>query len=239
MNFERKPAAVSEKLNRIIRTDDYLNNQVSRARVNIIMDAKKALMLTGIELLLKGASSNDLYGRMIRLTGHGLFALGRAGLNNVIESELNRDWLRSAGDLERDGLTQTHLREVIVEFKMTKTVQFESIFAGKSSLPLFQAATDFFRSINKQRFERARVVRFTLGIACLIIAEHRYSLEKRTMREAIERNAAINLIAPNGDNRVDFLSLLDLFTEFHGRSTSDQDSVIESVKQFGSEQYKD
>lgn len=184
-------------------------------RVNKIMGANDALLNSGIELLKLGAFNNGLDGRTIRLTGHALFALARAGSTSFVDPDVNKEWLKAVDDMERDGLSQTLLRDKVIEFRETRNDQFKAIFSGKSSLPLFRAAIEFFRDVNKQRLERDRIVRFALCIACLVIAEERYSIfEKCSMREQIERNSALKLVTGNSVNYTDFESLITQFKTF-------------------------
>lgn len=170
--------------------------------------AANALLKTAIELLKKGDADNGLYGRMIRLTGQGLFALGRSGFGTLLEAEMNRDWLRASGDdLERDGLLQIQLRSKVIEFKNTKDKYFKSIFHGKSSLLLHKAAREFFRDYRSQQFERDRIVCMSLGLACLLLAENRYSSLNHSIQELLEQNSAVKEIIKTEEDLLNFSSL--------------------------------
>lgn len=177
------------------------------------MDAPTALLTTGIGLLEKGAHDIGMYGRMIRITGQALFALGRAGLDTFIEPELNQKWLKASGDLERDGLLQSPLRDLVVEFKHTKPEHFKAVFAGRSSLLLHKSARSFFREVRNKRHERDRIACISLGFACLILAEDRYSVETRSLQECIEQKSAASEIIRTPDDLINFMALTAEFID--------------------------
>lgn len=190
------------------------------------MNAATALLTTGIGLLDKGAHDIGMYGRMIRLTAQAMFALGRAGLDTFIEPEMNQQWLKASGDLERDGLFQTPLRDMVVEFKHTKPEHFNSIFMGKSTLLLYKSARNFFREIRNKRHERDRIASLSLGLACLVIAEDRYSVDNRSMQEFLEQKSAVGDFFKKSD---DLVNIMALTAEFSDIQKQLRDETVDSI----------
>lgn len=177
------------------------------------MNAAKALLKTGIGLLEKGAHDIGMYGRMIRLTGQALFALGRSGLDTFIEPETNQKWLKASGDLERDGLLQSPLRDLVVEFKHTKPEHFKAVFAGRSSLLLHKSARSFFREIRNKRLERERIACLSLAYSCLILAEDRYSVETHSLQEYLEQKSVKSELIRTQDDLINFTALTSEFID--------------------------
>ena len=192
------------------------------------MDAAKALGLTGIGLLLKGAQDNGMYGRMMRLTGQALFALGRAGSKTFIEPEMNQQWLIASGDMERDGLLQTPLRDLVVELKHTRTEQFESIFSGSSSLLLFNAALEYFHLMNGKKPERDRIACMSLGIAFYLLGESRYSFDTRSLDECLAHKSANQRFIRTQEDLMNFVSLTAAFLDIQKELALETDISISS-----------
>lgn len=190
------------------------------------MDAATALLFTGIGLLEKGAHDIGMYGRMIRLTGQALFALGRAGLETFIEPETNQKWLKASGDLERDGLLQTPLRDLVVEFKHTKPEHFKAVFQGKSSLLLYKSARSFFREVRRKRYERDCIASLSLGLACLIIAEDRYSVGTRSLQECLEQKSAASELIRTQDDLRNFMAVTSEFGDIQKQLHAATDDSI-------------
>lgn len=154
-----------------------------------------------------------MYGRMTRLVEQAVFALGRAGSETLIEADLQKEWMKASGDFERDGLSQTFLRELVIGFKFKMAAEFGAIFHGQAPAPIYRAAQQFFGDYQRDRKERNRIVYVSLSLACLLIAEDRYEIEKRTLPDRIEKTLALRRIIHSEDEMISFLSLCDLFTE--------------------------
>lgn len=192
------------------------------------MDAAKALGITAIGLLIKGAQDNGMYGRMMRLTGQAMFALGRAGSKTFIEPELNQQWLIASGDMERDGLLQTPLRDMVVEFKFTRSEHFESIFVESSSLLLFKAALEYFDLMKNKRTERDRIACMSLGMAFYLIGESRYSFDTRSLEECLAQKSANQKFIRTQDDFMNFVSLTAAFLDLQKELALETDISISS-----------
>lgn len=189
------------------------------------MDVSKKLLLTGIELLQKGASDLELSGRLKRLAGHAIFALGRAGSGKLVDLDLHKKWLQASGEMERDGLSQTLLRDKVIELQHTQAKYFNSIFYGTSSLLLHKAANEFFRELRSKSKERERTVCLSLGLAFLLLAEDKYSVETRSLQEYLEQKSAVRQVTGSSQDLVTFLALTADFVEIFGRIKNSSEST--------------
>lgn len=71
----------------------------------------------------------------------------------------------------------------------------------------------FFREIRNKRHERDRIACISLGFACLILAEDRYSVETHSLQECIEQKSAVSEIIRTPDDLINFTALTAEFID--------------------------